>query len=166
MVKYGIDYEIEKVKQMLLRNLKWTEVDFHGRVYKNPSKNANGLVPEVYTSAQEYKEVLTDDLRNGLVFFSDSDKHVLKGFEMEADVSIIFILNLSKLKGDLTRRDIDLQHEVLEVILKQKIFEFSELTTGLGALKEFDTSKIQLNNMQPWHIFSITGKIKYNINNC
>lgn len=166
MVKYGIDYEIEKVKQMLLRNLKWTEVDFHGRVYKNPSKDANGLVPEVYTSAQEYKEVLTDDLRNGLVFFSDSEKHVLKGLEMEADLSIIFILNLSKLKGDLTRRDIDVQHEVLEVLLKQKIFEFSELTTGLGALKEFDTSKIQLSNMQPWHIFSITGKIKYNINNC
>lgn len=166
MVKYGIDYEIEKLKQLLIRSLKWSEIVFHCRVYKNPSKNENGLVPEVYISAQEYKEVLTDDLRSGVVFFSDSEKHVLKGLEMEADVSIIFILNLSKLKGDLTRRDIDVQHEVLEVLLKQKIFDFSELTNGLGALKEFDTSKIQLSNMQPWHIFSITGKIKYNINNC
>ena|SRR5690606_2617420 len=164
----GLDYEVEKIKIHLEQNLKFDDVIFYGRVYKNPAKNDNGkLIPEVYTSAKEYKEVLTNDLKNGVSFFFDSGKHTsASSIEMETELTVVFILNLSKLKGDLVRKDSDVQLQVLTELMKLKQFESIELTTGLQALKDFDTSKIKLSDMQPWHIFSIKGQIKYNINHC
>jgi len=168
MVSYGIDREIEIIKQRLSKNLNWIDVDFHGKVYKNPTKSDNGkFVPEIYTGEKNYKEVLTNDLKSGSVFFSDSSKHsFVNSQEMETDLSIIFILNLSKIKGDYTRKDVEVQHEVLVVLQALKQFEITEITIGINALNEYDISKIKLSDMQPWHIFAVTGKIKYNINNC
>lgn len=164
----GLDYEVEKIKIHLEQNLKFDDVIFYGRIYKNPAKNDNGrLIPEVYTGAKEYKEVLTNDLKNGVSFFFDSGKHTsASSIEMETELTVVFILNLSKLKGDSVRKDSDVQLEVLAELMKLKQFESIELTAGLQALKDFDTSKIKLSDMQPWHIFSIKGQIKYNINHC
>ena len=164
----GLDYEVEKIKIHLEQNLKFDDVIFYGRVYKNPAKNDNGkLIPEVYTGAKEYKEVLTNDLKNGVSFFFDSGKHTsASSIEMETELTAVFILNLSKLKGDSVRNDSEVQLEVLAELMKLKQFESIELTAGLQALKDFDTSKIKLSDMQPWHIFSIKGQIKYNINHC
>lgn len=170
MVNYGLDREVSMIKNHLQKHLKWLNVEFHGRVYKNPTKSDNGkLVPEIYSGAKNYQEVLTNDLKSGTVFFSDSFKHTKPNefsMQMQTDLSIIFILNLSQLKGDAVRNDIEVQHEVLEILTQLVQFELSDLTIGLSALNDFDTSKIKLSDMQPWHIFSITGKIKYNINNC
>lgn len=164
----GLDHEVNKIKMHLEKNLKFTDVIFYGRAYKNPTKSNNDkLVPEIYTGSKEYKEVLTNDLKNGISFFFDSGKHTsVNAIAMETELTVVFILNLSKLKGDLIRRDSDVQIEVLSELMKLKQFESIELTTGLQALKEFDTSKIKLSDMQPWHIFAIKGNIKYNINNC
>lgn len=164
----GLDYEIEKIKSYLSRKLKYSEVEFYGRVYKNPTKNDNGkAIPEVYTGAKDYKEVLTNDLNNGIVFLTDSSQHTsVNALEMQTDVSVVFILNLSKIKGDFTRQDSEVQTEVLHHLMALKQFENLSLTIGLDALNEFDTSQIKLSDMQPWHVFSIKGKIKYNINNC
>jgi len=164
----GLDIEVSRIKSHLEKSLGYNNVEFFGRVYKNPTKNDNGkVVPEIYTGAKEYKEVLTNDLKNGIVFFFDSGKHTMaNSIEMQTQLSVVFILNLSKLKGDLTRNDAEVQTEVLAEILRLKQFETIELTSGIDALNEFDISKIKLSDMQPWHIFSITGQIKYNINNC
>ena len=168
MVNYGLDREVSIIKKHLEKKLKWLNVEFHGRVYKNPSKSDNGkLVPEVYSGDKNYQEVLTNDLKSGTIFFSDSFKHTIENTQqMQTDLSIIFILNLSQLKGDAVRNDTEVQHKVLEILTQLAQFELSDLTIGLSALNDFDTSKIKLSDMQPWHIFSITGKIKYNINNC
>lgn len=164
----GLDKEIGMLKKHIEKKLKWKDVEFFGRVYKNPTKNDDGKsIPEVYTGEKEYKEVLTNDLKSGVVFFSDSEKHSsVNSQEMETELSIIFILNLSKLKSDQVRSDIEIQHEALVLLNETKQLSISELSIGLDAMKEFDTSKIKLSDMQPWHIFSIKGKIKYNINNC
>lgn len=167
MVKYGLDREVLMIKNHLQKHLKWLDVEFHGRVYKNPTKSNGKLIPEIYLGGKNYQEVLTNDLKSGTVFFSDSSKHsILNVQQMETDLSIIFILNLSQLKGDEVRSDIEVQHEVFELLIQLPQFELFDLTIGLNALNDFDTSKIKLSDMQPWHIFSITGKIKYNINNC
>ncbi|WCM42400.1 hypothetical protein MG290_01650 [Flavobacterium sp. CBA20B-1] len=168
MVNYGLDREVSIIKKHLEKKLKWQNVDFHGRVYKNPTKSDNGkMIPEIYSGAKNYQEVFTNDLKSGTVFFSDSFKHTVENTQhMQTDLSIIFILNLSQLKGDNLRNDIEVQHEVLELLVQLPQFELADLTIGLNALNDFDTSKIKLSDMQPWHIFSITGKIKYNINNC
>jgi|SRR5690606_119734 len=164
----GLDFEVEKIKRHLSQRLKFPNVEFYGRVYKNPTKADNGkYVPEIYTGSKEYKEVLTNDLKNGISFFFDSGKHTNENVsEMKTELTIVFILNLSRLKGDAVRRDSEVQTEVLSEIIKLRQFESIELISGLESLKEFDTSKIKLSDMQPWHIFSIKGQIKYNINHC
>lgn len=168
MIGNGLDFEVNKIKKHLEKSLNYPDVEFYGRVYKNPTKSNNDkVVPEVYTGAKEYKEVLTNDLKSGISFFFDSENHTsVNSFEMETELSVVFILNLSRLKGDETRRDSEVQTEVLAEVIKLKQFESLKLISGLQALKDFDTSKIKLSDMQPWHIFAITGKIKYNINNC
>lgn len=164
----GLDFEIDKIKVHLEKYLKYDKIDFYGRVYKNPSKNNEGkILPEIYTGSKGYREVLTNDLSNGVVFFTDSGTHKsVNSLEFETTISIIFIVNLSKLKGDLVRKDSEVQTEVLSIINNLKQLEKIELVTGLEALHEFDISKIKLSDMQPWHIFSIKGQIKYNINHC
>ena len=167
MVAYGIDIEIEKIKKHVLKYLAWADIEVFGRAYKNISKDGK-LVPEVYIGSGEYKEVLTNDLNSSTIFFIDSDKHTrASALEMQTDLSIVFIVDLVKLKGNNdTRLDALVQHEALSTLKQTTQFEITELTKGLDALKEFDTSKIKLSDMQPYHVFSITGKIKYKINNC
>ena len=145
----------------------WVGVEVFGRAYKNVSKDGK-LVPEVYIGSGEYKEVLTNDLNLSTIFFFDSDKHTSgNNLEMQTDLTIVFIVDLVRLKGNNdTRLDALVQHEALSTLKQTTQFEITELTKGLDALKEFDTSKIKLSDMQPYHVFSITGKIKYKINNC
>lgn len=167
MVAYGIDIEVEKIRKHLLKRLGWVGVEIFGRAYKNVSKDGK-LVPEVYIGNGEYKEVLTSDLISSTIFFIDSDRHTkVNSVEMQTDLAIVFIVDLVKLKGNNdTRLDALVQHEALSTLKQTTQFEITELTKGLDALKEFDTSKIKLSDMQPYHVFSITGKIKYKINNC
>lgn len=167
MVEYGIDIEIEKIRMQLLKNLNWLGVEIFGRAYKNISKDGK-LVPEVYLGNNEYREVLTNDLKSVTVFFVDSEKHTkVNTLEMRSELSIVFIVDLLKLKGKKTARlDSLVHHEVLSVLAPIVQFEIGALVKGLDALKEFDTSKIKLSDMQPYHVFSVTGKINYKINNC
>lgn len=167
MVDYGIDIEIEKIRRIFLKHLNWLGVEMFGRAYKNISKNGK-VVPEVFIGNGEYREILTNDLKSVTMFFMDSDKHTkVNPMQMETDISIVFIIDLVKLKGSNSQRlDALVQHEVLSLLKPIAQFEIKELIKGLDALSEFDTSKIKLSDMQPYHIFSITGKIKYNINNC
>src|SRR5690606_10670326 len=145
----GLDHEVNKIKVHLEKNLKFNDVIFYGRAYKNPTKSNNDkLVPEIYVGSKEYREVLTNDLKNGISFFFDSGKHTsASSIEMKTELTVVFILNLSKLKGDLVRKDSDVQLQVLTELMKLKQFESIELTTGLQALKDFDTSKIKLSDM-------------------
>ncbi|WP_177764011.1 hypothetical protein [Flavobacterium sp. I3-2] len=167
MVEYGIDIEIEKIRKHLLKHLNWLGVEMFGRAYKNVSKDGK-LIPEVYIGKGEYREVLTNDLKSVTVFFIDSDKHTkVNSLEMQTDLTVFFIVDLVKLKGNNhSRLDALVQQEVLSTLKQTTQFEISELSKGLDTLKEFDTSKIKLSDMQPYHVFSITGKIKYKINNC
>ncbi|WP_448607163.1 hypothetical protein [Paenimyroides ceti] len=166
-MKFGIDFEIEKIKVQLENKLLWTNKEVYGRVYKNIPKKGKKPVPEVYVRNNEYKEVLTNDLKTATVFFVDYNEHKAIGKnELEAELQIIFIVNLTDLKGNSERIDSEAQHDVMQVLKRIRQYEVSNLIIGLEALKEFDTSKMQTSDMQPWHIFAVKGKIKYNINNC
>lgn len=166
-MKFGIDFEIEKIKVQLENKLLWTNKEVYGRVYKNIPKKGKKPIPEVYVGNNEYKEVLTNDLKTATVFFVDDNEHKAIGKnEIEAELQIIFIVNLTDLKGNSERIDSEAQHDAMQILKRIRQYEVSNLIIGLEALKEFDTSKIQTSDMQPWHIFAVKGKIKYNINNC
>lgn len=173
----GIDNKIQIIQNALNAHLGFAGVDFYGRVQKVLSKDGKSFVPEVYVSNSERKEVFYDDKNapGGNVFFVDSDDHSTKdGKLFVAKVKIVFMLNLNKLfkqeddqfVKETYRADAEVQDICMKLINRIKALEITGLEKGLkNVLKDFNIENIKLNDMQPYHIFSINGELKY-IFNC
>lgn len=162
----GIDTKIDIIQKSVFKNIGWENIEVYGRVYRNPTNN--GITPEVYISGLEYKDVFTNDLKSGSVFFIDSETHkFLGGNDFEAEVKIVFMLDLKKLSGIELRNDSEVQNKAVTEIRKHKFFAIEKIEKGISTVfKGFDTSTIKINDMQPYHVFAVVGKLKYNINNC
>lgn len=169
----GIDYAIQNVQNYLDRYLGWDNIDIYGRVYKNLSKDGN-VFPEAYIGKGEHREVLTNDKKDATIFFIDNDDHTsTTGHDFNAEVSIVFIVNLSRLYPNSTHRpDTESQLHVEKIIKQSRAFNVTSntpLTISKGlenVLSDFDTSYIKLTDFQPYHIFSVKGTMNYLINNC
>jgi len=166
----GIDHKIKLIQNALELHLGFVGVDFYGRVQKVLAKDGKSFVPEVHISNKERKEVFYDD-RNapgGNVFFIDEDQHTSKnGVQFTAKVKIVFMLNLDKLFLNTTyRADSEVQDKCVKLVEKIKALDITGLEKGLkNVFKDFDINKIKLNDLQPYHTFSITGELKYTFNN-
>jgi len=166
----GIDHKIKLIQNALEAHLGFVGVDFYGRVQKVLAKDGKSFVPEVHISSKERKEVFYDD-RNasgGNVFFIDDDQHTSKnGVMFTAKVKIVFMLNLDKLFLNTTyRADSEVQDKCIKLVEKIKALDITGLEKGLkNVFKDFDINKIKLNDLQPYHTFSITGDLKYTFNN-
>ena len=124
----------------------------------------------MHITKTERKEVYYDDQKaaGGNVFFVEEDeKHTTKdGILFEAKIKIVFMLNLEKIyPGKTYRADSEVQDTCIKLLQKLKSIEITGIEKGLdNVLKGFNTSKIKLNDMQPYHIFSINGILKYTFN--
>lgn len=170
----GIDYAIQRMQNHLFKKLGWSNFDIYGRVYKNISKKSGQVVPEAYIGNGEYKDVLTNDKKDAMVFFVDADEHTsISGHTFTSEVSVVFIVNLKKLYPNaVNRADTDVQIHADKIIRGARIFNVTAntpitITKGLeNVLSEFDTTNIKLSDFQPYHIFSIKGTLNYLITNC
>ena len=165
----GIDAKIQIIQNQLSSQLTWTGIDIYGRVQKTVSKELKGMIPEVYISKTERKEVFYDDKNapGGNVFFIDSDEHTTKdGILYTAKIKIVFMLNLFKINTNATfRPDSETQETALRLINKIKAIEITGIEKGIDTvLSEFSTDQIQLNDMNPYHIFSVNGNLNYLFN--
>lgn len=165
----GIDHKIVLIQNALELHLGFVGVDFYGRVLKSLSKDGSSFIPEVHTSHNERKEVFYDDTNapGGNVFFIDNDDHVSKdGKLFTAKVKIVFMLNLDKLFPNSNyRADSEVQHACMNLVNRIKALEVTGLEKGLkNVLKDFDVTKVKLNDLQPYHTFSINGDLKYIFN--
>jgi hypothetical protein len=165
----GIDHKILLIQNVLHLHLGFVGVDFYGRVLKTLSKDGNSFVPEVHTSHNERKEVFYDDVKapGGNVFFVDDDNHTSKdGKLFTAKVKIVFMLNLDKLFPNTAyRADSEVQDICVKLVEKIKALDITGLEKGLkNVLKDFDITKVKLNDLQPYHTFSINGELKYKFN--
>lgn len=162
----GIDSKINMIQKSIFNKIDLNDVNVYGRIYRNPSDN--GFKPEVYINDLEYKDVLTDDTKNGSVFFIEDETYeLINGYYFEVEVKIVFMLDLAKLSGSQNRNDIEVQNKVLLEIRKHKFFTITKIEKGIDNIfKGFDTSNIKINDMQPYHVFAIVGKLKYSINQC
>lgn len=167
--KKGIDHKILIIQNALHLHLGFTGVDFYGRVLKVLAKDGTSFIPEVHISHNERKEVFYDDAKapGGNVFFIDNDDHISKdGKLFTAKVKIVFMLNLDKLFPSTTyRADSEVQDICVKLVEKIKALEITGLEKGLkNVLKDFDITKVKLNDLQPYHTFSINGDLKYTFN--
>lgn len=161
----GIDTKIDIIQKSIFKTI-GENVDVYGRVYRNPNKS--GVTAEVYVSGLEYKDVFTNDMKSGSVFFIDSETHkFLGGNDFEAEIKIVFMLDLKKFSGVDLRNDSEVQTKAVLELKKHRFFTIDKIEKGIPTVfKGFDTSTIKINDMQPYHVFAVVGKLKYNINNC
>jgi len=162
----GIDIPIQNFQRFLHRKLcetwKTSEYESYGRAYKNQTKKG-GYIPEVY-NGKDYKEVLFNDKTHALSFFivGDVQKELMQ--QREADVALIFCVNVQKLKPNITHRaDEEVRINVIELCdLRQFSFDMISVITGIKSVfAEFDISQIKYRDMNPLHCFRLNFKLKY-----
>lgn len=162
----GIDAQISKVQQEIYDGIsyKWKfNIDGFGRVYKNPKNN--NLIPEAYIGNNEYVDVFLNDNINGHFFFLASDTHETSDeIVFTTDVKIVFILNLEKIYGNTGRSDALAHKDAVEVVRKtgKGRYQIKELQTGISNIfSGFSTESIKLDDMHPFHCFSINVEFYY-----
>ena len=158
----GVDVAIQKLQNHLFSKLDWDNCEVFGRVYK--LKSEKGLVPRAFIDNKDYKDVFTDDRKTSTIFFVDEDKHTTKeGIKFECDVKIVFMVDLKKAIPEITHRaDMEVEQQVVELIRSRSNFKINALEKGLEiVLKEFNKENLEKTDMQPFHVFSISGVIDY-----
>lgn len=175
----GIDKEVQYTQGLLFENLKnkWkseginpnTTLDVFGRIRKNPI--VNGFCPEAYVGDGEYRELfLNDEVSATICFIEDEKDHTTDDFNefYFADGKFVVMMNLKKCYPNIDHRaDQEAQIDVIAHIKRNKMFEITGVQKGIPDIfKGYNIDKITLDDMQPFHIFAITGTMKYKINNC
>ena len=160
----GIDAQIERLKNHVQLRL-WTsqKFKFYGRAYVNQINGES--VPEVFVNNKDYKEVLTDDNYDAVGFvIPDNEATLVKGNQWECNISMYFLVNLSKIYSDDDSRQVERSHtDVINIV--NHIFQPDRLVSGFDAVSEFRIKQHKA-DMQPYHAFMISGLIKYNYSKC
>lgn len=169
----GIDKAIQQLQTKLHTYLvsEWgLESDAyhcHGRCYRN--KYDSGYVAEVFnsdatTGAKDYKEVFFNDNLTALSFFSVGERVDSVMGASKASVSVIFFVNVSQVKTDVTHRaDEEIRLDVLKFFQGPTLLGYE---TGVdNVLKEFPGSKVSEGlktvDMHPKHCFKINLLLNY-----
>lgn len=176
----GIDTEIQYTQGVLFKNLKdkWKSeginpdktLDVFGRIRKNPISKG-GFYPEAYVNDGEYRDLYLNDEVNATICFIEDDKdHTVDdlGQFYFAEGKFVFMVNLKKCYPTINHRaDSEAQIDAIAQLKKNKMFTIEGIQKGLpNIFKGFDISKITTDDMNPFHIFAITGTMKYKLNNC
>ncbi len=179
----GIDWYIQqlqtKIHNTLIGATKWNLADpdaykAYGRCYRN--KTADGYVAQNYEASGEYREVYFDDTLTAISFFGVSGT-IQAGIMNEADVHLVFFVNLNKLAlknstgATITHRaDEEVRNTVFSVIGKScHGFQTQSVELWLeNVLKEYPGSRrdnrLKFVDMHPVHCFRINFKLSYNPN--
>jgi hypothetical protein len=132
----------------------------YGRCDRNLTEG--GYIAEILTEGNDYREVFWDDALSAISFFVRGDKVEYQKGESKAPVSVIFFVNVKKLKPLIPHRaDEEVRLDVLRVFQGPMLLSYE---TGLdNVLREFPGSKEKLRvaDMQPVHCFRINLNLIY-----
>ena len=164
----GIDIPIDSLVTDFNANL-WTSVSrsFYGRVFRN--QRNNGISPEIWTSPNDYIEVLKNDSKDAQCFFDvqpnisiTTDLHI-------AEVWACFMVNLRSIYPNLTRTEAteQVQKDVKDLILMSQ-FDITGLITGIDGFNGYDWGELPQNkaDMSPHYLFRYTLQVIYNNSSC
>ncbi len=156
----GIDAPIQTLQAQFLAKL------FTGKTYQSYGRaflnEKNGTIPEVYTGANEYQEVLLDDTLDAISFFTVSTVEEIQLQEAWAKVSIYFFVNLSTLFS-YTHRAIEEVHILVLREINFSPFQATRLITGQESVKDFSIRRPELLDMQPFYCFKFECSINYKL---
>ncbi|MDR1199985.1 MAG: hypothetical protein LBK94_13415 [Prevotellaceae bacterium] len=162
----GIDREIDRLQKNVFKNLlkKWSieqsNYNCFCRAYKNQQKG--GYIPEFYAGNNEYRELFFDDTVFVTSFFTVADKTNIIVNGCQTVVSLIFCVDISKLKDIPHRGDEEIRQDVLGIL---KALDLISVETGINnVFKEFSVSNIKYRDLHPLHCFRFNFNIIYS--NC
>ncbi|TDQ27631.1 hypothetical protein [Tenacibaculum caenipelagi] len=152
----GIDFEIQKLQKFLSNKLSDWNIEAYGRA------EIVNKEPLIFKKNKDYKNALgLNEKFHGRFFFLDSNLSIEQSKYLTTDLDIVFILNIKKIKPEISHRaDEEVKMEILS-ILKKKVYKSIEILKGQDVLKGFDTKLI---DMQPYHFIKFSFKHKYNNN--
>ena len=159
----GIDFAIQKLQVYLYDKLGYSNFNGYGRCY--PIEREGKTTPNRYVGNNEYEEVLLNDNLSGHFFFTENpvSKKNTSGL-LETEVSIIFLVDLSKIKPSVERTDEEVRMEIEQILWhKNTQFPITEIVRGQKVLEDFDSDNF---DMQPYCFLKFKGLLKYNINDC
>lgn len=161
----GIDKIINDIQLLLFNNVTWADYESYHRAYKN--ERAEDQMYEVFTSGNEYKEVLIDDTFDATSFFIVSDTATFDE-RWNTTVSVIFQLNLKKLYPLIAHRaDEEAHNEVSVIIEGTPGFTMSGLTKGIrGVYSDIGYGANIFEDMQPLHVFKLDINVNYDQDCC
>lgn len=178
----GIDVKIQSFQTFIFSQLTsiWgiSESDYkcYGRAYRN--QNDKGYIPEVFTGnsangGKDYEEVLINDKVKVQSFFSLGENQKYEKHSMNANVSLIFMVNVQALKPNVQHRaDEEIRRDV-EIIcqLPRYDFQLKAVHTGIdNVFEEYPgmrkNESIKYTDMHPLHCFRIEFNLLYNIYDC
>jgi len=162
----GVDKAIQDIQDFIFENLDWNDCSIYGRIFKLESDK--GISPRAFVSGKDYKDIFTNDRQTASIYFNVDDKQTTKeGLLFTAKVQIVFMVNLKKINSNsVDRADTEIQTQAIKTVNKIRDFNFNgSIDTGLkNVFKNFDVSRIPKVDMQPYHVFSLSGEIQYNLN--
>jgi len=161
----GIDIQIERLQDRFKDKL-WTSVsstnkDYFGRIYRN--ERDGDVIPQRFVSGNDYKDVLLNDKKAVTCFFDVQPEESYE-FQFNANVWILFAVNLKTLYPSITDRATEYVHEdVVREIKKIGGWNVTGLVRGLPAFADYSLVK-DSDDMQPFYLFRINCEVKYPLN--
>lgn len=158
----GIDVAVERLRQHFAADL-WNHVTnkiYYAIAYRNLNSDKSGTIGEVWTQAEEYKEVHFDDNYNALCFFDTLDSPITNVNDtlQFQEMNVIFAVNLLSIYPAITSRrpESEVHRDVLVSAKKARgTFEFNEIIPGNNAYGDLFTDNLKSYNMYPWHTFAL-----------
>ncbi len=144
------------------------DIEGFGKVHRNPL--GDQVIPEVWDETEgQYKEVYLDDSNPYSFCFIDDQQHTTDDFDVYgANVKIAVIVKLTELDST-SRVDSQAHRDLVEIVRNDTTGQFEmdkggSLLLGVdNVFNGFKRDQITHDNMQPWHIFAIEGKVRYEL---
>lgn len=178
----GIDKRIQGIQKQMhdallpLWAIESSEYDCYGRAYRN--QDAEGkFIPEVFIgkndSGKEYKDPLINDNKIVTSFFGVNTRYQqMTGNMSRASVSLIFSLNLDKVKSVNHRADEEVHMDILTVLQRNRdIVEIIDLVQGIDyVLSDYNGWKTNKgvihSDLHPNHWFRVNFYTTFINTNC
>jgi len=173
----GVDIPIKRLQDVLYPALikKWNLTDssfnMYSRAYRNQTKD--GYTPEIYTGNNEYKEVYFDDSLSASAFFGlGDDTKIVQSSSTTAQVYLIFMIDLNKIKPGDTRNDEEARNDVERICLSAGFgFTMTDIIIGIDKVfSEYSgwkqTDGIKYLDTHPLHCFRLNFKLLYSVYAC
>jgi len=156
----GIDIPIDNLIADFTSYLWTTKTrQFYGRIFRN---SRNGKIQPVYYSGNQGIDVLKDSKKDAQCFADATDDRKMFSDIVEAEVRILFMVNLSTLYPSLSRPDaIEQVMEDVVTVLMLSQFNLVKMVSGEDSFSDYKWSEDALSDLQSHHLFRFDLKTVY-----